>query len=94
MEGQISWPEVIQYLIEKGHQLEAIKDYTLYQLRTFYQTGVKMDNERAKNSFALNSISSSGNADLIKDTVKTMSADKRLEEFEKIKDNLKSRKKF
>lgn len=94
MEGTIEWSEVIQYLIEKGHKLEDIKDYTLFQLRTFYEKAVKMENERIKNSFALDSIASSGNSDMIKETVKTMNKDKTLAEFEKIKENLKARKKF
>lgn len=53
-----------------------------------------MENERIKNSFALDSIASSGNSDMIKETVKTMNKDKTLAEFEKIKENLKARKKF
>ena len=90
----MEWGEIFQYLIEKGHALPQIKEYTLHQIQTFYENAIRMENERAKNTFALNSISSSGNADLIKDTVKSFDKGKRLEEFEKMKENLKARKKF
>ncbi len=90
----MEWPEIIEFLIEKGHDFKDIKDYNLYQLKTFYETGVKMDNERIKNTFALDAISSSGNTEVIKDVASKMNRDNRIAEVEKIKQNLRDRKKF